>query len=272
MAVRRKRRNLSQPCSQAVSGVISDVIDCKTVGFFLKIGKEIGNAWRKSLMRANRASLTRPYSVRGRRLKGKGKGVFGKGVLGARETRGAPFPFPFERLPRRLTPVGRVRRERKNVSPQSRSLFSASFHTFCVTARVYLNTQKYGLFCSLVMSKLDYGCVVFSPLPEYQMKWPQRVQTTCAGYLLGRYAVLEDLQKLNWLPIIKRRDLALLKITHKSLCDDVWPDYLRLKFRTVSAYNFEAQKLSIPTESGTFQDSTARFFSTLPDRLSQEPR
>ena len=29
------------------------------------------------------------YSLRGRRLKGKGKGVLGKGVLGARETRGA---------------------------------------------------------------------------------------------------------------------------------------------------------------------------------------
>ena len=51
------------------------------------------------------------------------------------------------------TPVWRVRRERKNVffsvSPQSRSLFSASFHTFCLTARAYLNTQKCGLFCSL---------------------------------------------------------------------------------------------------------------------------
>ena len=32
-------------------------VDCKTVGFFLKISKEIGNAWRKSLMRSNRASL-----------------------------------------------------------------------------------------------------------------------------------------------------------------------------------------------------------------------
>ena len=50
-------------------------IDCKTVGFFLKISKEIGKAWR--------------------------------------------------------------------------SLFSASFQTFCSTARAYLNTQKYGLFCSL---------------------------------------------------------------------------------------------------------------------------
>ena len=32
------------------------------------------------------------------------------------------------------------------VSPQSRSLFSASFQTFCLSARAYLNTQKYGLF------------------------------------------------------------------------------------------------------------------------------
>ena len=45
--------------------------------------------------------------------------------------------------------------------PQSRSLFSASFQTFCLTARAYLNTQKYGLFCSLSPGKhlveyLDY--------------------------------------------------------------------------------------------------------------------
>ena len=34
------------------------MIDCKTVGFFLKISKEISKAWRKSLTRAKRASLT----------------------------------------------------------------------------------------------------------------------------------------------------------------------------------------------------------------------
>ena len=34
-------------------------VDCKTVGFFLKISKEIGKAWRKSLKRAKGASLTR---------------------------------------------------------------------------------------------------------------------------------------------------------------------------------------------------------------------
>ena len=41
-----------------IDTIFQTKIDCKTVGFFLKISKEIGNAWRKSLMRANRASLT----------------------------------------------------------------------------------------------------------------------------------------------------------------------------------------------------------------------
>ena len=41
-----------------------------------------------------------------------------------------------------------------SVSPQSRSLFSASLQTFCLTARAYLNMQKYGLFCSLLYVRL----------------------------------------------------------------------------------------------------------------------
>ena len=48
-------------------------------------------------------------------------------------------------------------REKKTVFlaslPRSRSMFSATFQTFCLTARAYLNTQKYGLFCSLQFCK-----------------------------------------------------------------------------------------------------------------------
>ena len=35
-------------------------LDCKTVGFFLKISKEIGKAWRKSLTRAKHAREKKP--------------------------------------------------------------------------------------------------------------------------------------------------------------------------------------------------------------------
>ena len=61
--------------------------------------------------------------------------------------------------PKSLTCPQGVWGERKNLlaiisifslSPQSRSLFSASSQTFCLTARAYLNTQKYGLFCNLL--------------------------------------------------------------------------------------------------------------------------
>ena len=45
-------------CSQSIMGfklVTPARLDCKTVGFFLKISKEFGKAWRKSLTRAKRA-------------------------------------------------------------------------------------------------------------------------------------------------------------------------------------------------------------------------
>ena len=91
-------------------------LDCKTVGFFLKISKEIGKAWRKE---------------------------------------------SYEREPHKL--VGLVTREKKNfgVSPQSRSLFSAPFQTFCLTARAYLNTQKYELFWSLGVRRAGFDCIIF---------------------------------------------------------------------------------------------------------------
>ena len=86
----KQRAPTTTPSRRSTDARCRPPLECKTVGFFLKISKEIGKAWRKSPARANRASLTRP------------------------------------------------------------SLFSALFHTFCLTAGAYLNTHKYGLFCSLV--------------------------------------------------------------------------------------------------------------------------
>ena len=45
--------------------------------------------------------------------------------------------------------IGKAWRKRYGREARERSLFSASFQTFCLTARAYLNTQKYGLFYSL---------------------------------------------------------------------------------------------------------------------------
>ena len=66
-------------------------------------------------------------------LKGKGKGVLGKGVLGARET---PFPFPFQtpatfkRLPRRLE-LQRVRLPGGRHSKAQYCFLSMSHYVVC---------------------------------------------------------------------------------------------------------------------------------------------
>ena len=58
----------------------------------------------------------------------------------------------------RQTSVERVRREKKtpifSVSTEYHSPFSSSIQTFCLTARAYLNKQKYGLFCGLGNSSI----------------------------------------------------------------------------------------------------------------------
>ena len=58
--------------------------------------------------------------------------------------------------------------------------------------------------------------------------------------------------------------MVLLKITHKALYDDVWPDYLRHKFHTVSAYNLrslEARELAIPDYNKFFRLAMKLMFS-----------
>ena len=52
---------LSAKCKRKTIGVYILQLDCKTVGFFLKISKEIGKAWRKSLTREAREPHT-PYA------------------------------------------------------------------------------------------------------------------------------------------------------------------------------------------------------------------
>ena len=57
--------------------------------------------------------------------------------------------------------------------------FSASFQTFCLTARAYLNTQKYGLFCSLhhfsfwEKSQTESLRALWRPINRKFEKWKQ---------------------------------------------------------------------------------------------------
>ena len=65
----------------------------------------------------------------------------------------------------------------------------------------------------------------------------------------------------------KNVERNILKLTHKSLYDDTFPEYLRLNVHKVSDYSLRsstAPVLSIPRVSGTFQHSAANIFNKLP--------
>ena len=93
---------------------------------------------------------------------------------------------------------------------------------------------------SLVLSKVNYACSVFHPLPAFQMKRLQRLQNACAGFVTRRFARVEDVLKLNWLPVNENVELNILKLAHKSLYDETFPEYLKIKLHKVSTYSLRS--------------------------------
>ena len=57
-----------------------------------------------------------------------------------------------------------------SVSPQSHSPFWASFQTFRLTTRAYLNTQKYGLFCTLALD-IRFALISLPPACHLPRGW-----------------------------------------------------------------------------------------------------
>ena len=65
----------------------------------------------------------------------------------------------------------------------------------------------------------------------------------------------------------KNIKLNILKLAHKLLYDEMFPEYLKLNLHKVSAYSVRysiAPVPSIPRESGTFQHSAATIFNKHP--------
>ena len=97
--------------------------------------------------------------------------------------------------------------------------------------------------------------------------------TVRAGFVLNRYTTESDvLEKLRWLPIKERTEYHVLRLAHKSLWESSFPDYLRLERRTVNRQLRSSQSinLTVPLETGTFQDCFAKLFNQLPSEIKNE--
>ena len=90
---------------------------------------------------------------------------------------------------------------------------------------------------ALILMKIDYSVVIFHSIPAYQFKRLQRLQNTLAGFVLGKYAGLPDLHRLNWLPVKERMDFATVKLTHKILhTSENCPEYINLTWKNTSQH------------------------------------
>ena len=70
---------------------------------------------------------------------------------------------------------------------------------------------------SLVLSKLDYNNIVIYPTHEYLVKHLQRVQLAAAGFVCKKFADLQDIIKLGWLPIKERQDYHLANAAYQAV-------------------------------------------------------
>ena len=123
---------------------------------------------------------------------------------------------------------------------------------------------------SLILSKIDYGDQVYTPLTVAQHKRLQKIQFAAASFVTGNYVKdSTTIMKLGWLPIKERRELNLVKTTFNAMNYKSWPTYLTLeeKKSTRDLRSSSTRSLVIPRETGTFQGRVAKLFNSFPERI-----
>ena len=147
-----------------------------------------------------------------------------------------------------------------------RSLSSACYSTLVILRKIknftpfYLRKQ---LAEQLILSKMDYGDLVFNRLPDYLVKRLQKIQFSAASFVTRKYVnSVKTLLKLDWPPMRERRDFNLLKATYKAIHFQHWPKYAAVEvYKPVrSLRSSTTLNLVRPMEKGTFQDISSELF------------
>ena len=130
---------------------------------------------------------------------------------------------------------------------QITTLITARYSTLRTLKKVKRQTQfhvRKMLAESLILSRINYGIVLYKNAPAYLIKRIQRLQNAVAGYVLTRYFNEKYVISLNWLPIIELIDFEISKLAQKALHDESW---------------IERSK-----ENQTFHENAEKVFNKLP--------
>lgn len=121
---------------------------------------------------------------------------------------------------------------------------------------------------TMILSKLNYSNVVYAQIPKYQVERLQKIQNIAAGYVLSRFATLNDVIQLKWLPVKEYIELNTAKIVHKSRRDKNHPSYLNVEFSNPSKKlrcTLKEPMIKVVND-GTFQ-CQARWYDDLPENI-----
>lgn len=113
--------------------------------------------------------------------------------------------------------------------------------------------------------------MLFMVLPQYMLKRLQRVQTCAAGYVFRRYATVNDIFTLKWLPIVEFIEFITVKLVHQAIYAENWPAYLKLEtvqYNRNTRLSQDGIRIKYG-ESRTFQEQ-AKAFNFLPKSIREE--
>lgn len=127
-------------------------------------------------------------------------------------------------------------------------------------------TRKY-LAEMLILSKIDYGNVVYANAINSDLNRIQKLLKMTCCFVTGRYSNTLDMINLGWLPITQRINYSIIKLAHRAIYVDTFPAYLKLTFKTATRNlrsNSDTHVLNHFGNTKTFRGKSSSLFNELP--------
>ena len=127
---------------------------------------------------------------------------------------------------------------------------------------------------TLVLFKLDYALPLLSNANRIEINRLQKVLRSAASFVTYRYSRTSDVINLRWIPMKERIDYYQLKLAHKAIYDETFPEYLKLTFKSRDVRLRNVYECTLPSnmETTTFKGSISKIFNDLPVNLRSEKK
>ena len=125
---------------------------------------------------------------------------------------------------------------------------------------------------ALIISKIDYGNIIYSNVSQNSLMRLQKLLKATFSFVNGRYSNSVDVILLGWLPINERIDFCLIKLAHKALYVTSFPPYLELSFEKLSRNLRNKDEFLINNcdkNSNTFIGKARILFNNLPYQIQR---